>query len=88
MLIDSKIKTRAQSIRAYHQLNAVQCDYMDVLFMLRNCIKQTIDGFSSAEIADSIGSIVHRLETEIEYLRFPVLLSLSSLERVAVVVPV
>ena len=49
----TSLKTRAQSTRTYHQLNAVQCDYMDVLFTLRNCINgsQTIEGFSSTEIA-------------------------------------
>ena len=48
----TSLKTRAQSIRTYHQLNAVQCDYMDVLFTLRNCINgsQKI-GFNSTEIA-------------------------------------
>ena len=48
----TSLKTSAQSIRTYHQLNAVQYDYMDVLFTLRNCINgsQTIEGFSSTEI--------------------------------------
>ena len=46
-------------MRAYHQLNAIKCDYMEVLFTLRNCINgsETVDGFSSMEIAAYIESM-------------------------------